>query len=173
MFTPDYTSAGTFSAAADVSDLYTRGTVLNGISGSAGSITRMSAANAPQIESNASSGQISCVFDMALLGTGTGPGMGMGNKIGNPNNGQVFVTLGGMIIDSIGDLSGDATVNAAMQAGGGASNSIVVTNIPSNVTEAVYGIYVQGWGNGYTVAGKVLGVDLEKGVSSSATIFLK
>jgi hypothetical protein len=173
VFTPDNTSAGTYSAIADVSELYARGAVLNGISGSAGTTVQISAANAPQIESSASSGQIRCVFDMSLLGTGTGPGMGMGNKIANPTKGQVFVTLGGMIIDSLGDLTGDTTVNAAMQAGGGANNSIVVTNIPSNVTEAVYGIYVYGWGKGYTVAGKVLGVDLKKGVSSSATINLK
>jgi hypothetical protein len=173
VFTSDYTSAGTFSAFADASDLYARGAVHSGISGSAGTTAQISAANAPQIESNASSGQIRCVFDMALLGTGTGPGMGMGNKIGNPAKGQVFVTYGGMIIDSLGDLIGDTSVNAAMQAGGGASNPVVVTNIPSNVTEAVYGIYVHGWGNGYTVAGKVLGVDLKKGVSSSATINLK
>jgi hypothetical protein len=173
VFTPDYTSAGTYSAVADVSELYARGAVLNGISGTAGNTVQISAANAPQIESSASSGQIRCVFDMALLGTGTGPGMGMGNKIGNPAKGQVFVTLGGMIIDSLGDLTGDATVNAAMQAGGGANNSVVVTNIPSNVAEAVYGIYVHGWGNGYTVAGRELGVDLRKGVSSSTTIILK
>ena len=173
VFTPDHTSAGTFSAVADIFDLYASGAMLNGISGSAGETVQLSAANAPQIESNASSGQISCVFDMALLGTGMGPGMGMGNKIGNPTMGQVFVTLGGMIIDSQGDQTGDTNVNTAMQDGGGASSSIVMANIPSNVTEAVYGIYVMGWGNGYTVAGKVLGVDLEKGVSSSATINLK
>jgi hypothetical protein len=173
VFTPDNTSAGTFSAVADATDLYVRGAVQSGISGSAGKTAQISAAIAPQIESNASSGQIRCVFDMSLLGTGTGPGMGMGNKIGNPTKGQVFVTLGGMIIDSLGDLTGDTTVNAAMQAGGGANNSIVMTNIPSNVAEAVYGIYVHGWGNGYAVAGRELGVDMRKGVNITSTINIK
>jgi len=173
VFTLDHTSEGSFSAVADAFELYARGAMLGGISGSAGATVSISAAIAPQIESNASDGKISCVFDMALLGTGTGPGMGMGMTIGNPKHGQVFVTLGGMIMDSMGELAGDATVSSALQAGGGAGNSIMVTGLPSNVPEAVYGIYVQGWGNGYTVAGKVLGIDLAKGVNSSATIYLK
>jgi hypothetical protein len=173
VFTPDYTSAGTYSTVADASDLYARGAVQGGISGSAGNAVQLSAANAPQIETNASSSQIRCVFDMSLLGTGTGPGMGMGHKIGHPGKGQVFVTHGGLIIDSLGDLTGDSTVNAAMQGGGGTNNSVVMTNIPGNVSDAVYGVYVHGWGNGYIVAGREPGIDMRKGGNITVTIKLK
>ena len=100
--------------------------------------------------------------------------MGMGIRpIVFPPKGQIFVTHGGMIIDSLGDLTGDTTVNAAMHAGGGALNSVELNNLPSNIAKAVYGIYVLGWGNGFTVAGKALYIDLRKGVNANVTIKVK
>jgi hypothetical protein len=173
VFASDTTSQGRFSLVADATDLYDRGAALSGISGARGksvSIT-MAAANGPQMIAGATTGNIACAFDMALLGTGMGPGMGMGNRgIGYPSKGQIFATHGGMIVDSIGDQTGDTTVNAAMYAGGGAGNSVVLANLPSNVAGAVYGIYVLGWGNGYIVAGKALDIDMRKGGTATSTI---
>jgi hypothetical protein len=175
-FTADTTSQGVFSAVADASDLFDRGAVLSRVSGAAGSAVSMtmSAANNPQMNPAATAGKIDCIFDMALLGTGTGAGMGMGNRtIGYPTKGQIFATHGGMIIDSIGDLTGDTTVNAAMRAGGGTGNSVGLINIPSNVAKAVYGVYALGWGNGYIAAGKTLGIDMSNRTNATVTIKLK
>ncbi|HXE96865.1 MAG TPA: DUF4382 domain-containing protein [Dongiaceae bacterium] len=176
VFTSDTTSQGVFSAVADAADFFGRGDVLSGISAAAGGTAAMtmSAANYPRMDSAATAGKINCAFDMALLGTGTGAGMGMGNRnIGNPSKGQIFVTHGGMIIDSIGDLTGDTTVNASMRAGGGAANSVGVINIPSNAANAVYGVYALGWGNGFIAAGKTFDIDMRKEANATVTIRLK
>src|SRR6185369_6499522 len=146
---------------------------LSGISGAAGTsvVMTMSAENKPRINSQATAGKISCVLDMALLGTGTGAGMGMGNHaIGNPQKGQIFVTHGGMIIDSIGDLTGDTTVNASMRAGGGRGNPVELSNLPSNVPDAVYGFYVLGWGGGFTASGKAIDIDMRKEANATVTV---
>lgn len=176
VFTPDTKSQGLFSVVADAANFYDRGATLSGIQGAVGATVpiTMAAANYPQMNPAATTGSISCVFDMALLGTGTGAGMGMGNRtIGYPAKGQIFITHGGMIIDSIGELTGDTTVNAAMSAGGGVGHPVAILNIPSNVASAVYGVYVLGWGNGYIVSGKTLGIDMRQGVIAAATIRLK
>ena len=175
-FTTDNTSQGTFSMTADAIDLYNRGAALSGINGAAGNklIINTSEANNPKVNSNATAGIVYCVFDMTLLGTGSGIGMGMGNRnIGNPTKGQVFVTHGGMIIDSLGDLTGDTTVGSAFRAGGGIGNPVVMANIPSNVPEAVYGIYVLGWNNSYLAAGHAVNFELKKGGIVATTIKLK
>jgi hypothetical protein len=75
-----------------------------------------------------------------------------------------------MIIDSLGDLTGDTTVNAAMFARGGAGHPVELNNLPSNIGKAVYGIYVLGWGNGFTVAGKALDIDMRKEANANVTI---
>lgn len=173
IFTADSKSPGVLSAVADAPGLFDRGAPLSGISGAAGKSIAMtiSEANSPQLSSPATAGKIDCIFDMTLLGTGTGVGMGMGNhpKV-NPQKGHIFVTHGGMIIDSIGDLTGDTTVNASMRAGGGNGNPVELVNLPSNVANAVYGFYVLGWGNGFTVSGKAQGIDMRKEANATVTI---
>lgn len=175
-FTAETASSGRFSVVAGAPDLYDSGTAFDLIGGAAGTTTAMSlaAANQPQITAAATSGSIDCIFDMALLGTGTGPGMGMGDRsIGNPPKGQIFITNGGLIIDSLGDLLGDTTVNTAMYAGGGTANPVLVSNLPGNVAGAVYGVYALGWGNGFLEAGKTLAIDLRKGGSAAVTIKMR
>jgi hypothetical protein len=169
-FTVDNTSKGTFSMVADASaDLYDPGTAITGITGSAGSMVPIAAAsNSPPVDSSATAGTISCTFDMALLGSGTGAGMGKGRSISLPTKGQMLVTHGGMIIDSLGTLSGDSSVATAMQAG----SAVTISNIPSHIPQAVYGVYVLGWSNSVLVAGDVLGVDLSSG-NATAIVKLK
>jgi len=174
-FTTDSTSQGTFFMVADAPTPYDRGAELPGITGATGKAVSvaMSTANYPQVSQGATVGTITCVFDMTLLGTGKGPGMGRGNRgIGYPTMGQIFVTHGGMIIDSLGQQTGDTTVNAAMHAGGGPGNPVVLTNIPSNFAGAIYGIYALGWGTGVLTAGDTPGIDLRTG-NATATITIK
>jgi len=175
-FTAEAVNSGRFSVVAGAPDLYDSGAAFDLTGGTAGTAVTMSpsAANQPQITASATAGSITCIFDMALLGTGTGPGMGLGNRlIGNPPKGQIFVTNGGLIIDSLGDLLGDTTVNTAMFAGGGMANPVLVSNLPGNVAGAVYGVYALGWGNSFLEVGKALAIDLRKGGGAAATIRMR
>jgi len=175
VFSPDNSSQGTYSIFVDNVGLFSRGAPLLGISGSAGQnkLLDLTPQNYPQPIPGASYGTISCVFDMALLGTGTGPGMGLGNRnISNPLKGQVFITNGGMIIDSIGNENGNTSIGIAMHAGGGSNNPITLSNLPSNVAGAVYGIYALGWGSGVLVGGNTLGIDLTMGGNITTNLTL-
>ncbi|GFO70823.1 hypothetical protein GMLC_44020 [Geomonas limicola] len=175
VFTDDNTSQGSFSVVADAGGLYGRGRMHNGVSGSSGqavSVTMVSA-ESPQVTLPAQSGQITGIFDMTLMGTGTGHGMGGGMRnLGAPTQGQLFVTHGGMVIDSLGVLTGDTTVSSAMQAGGGAGHAVALANLPSGVSGAVYGMYALGWGSGKLVAGSARGIDLSGG-NATATLTMK
>jgi len=174
-FTADTTSQGSFSVVADAAGLYGRGSNHAGVSGLAGHQVPMAMlpGEYPQVTAPAVAGQISGVFDLSLMGTGMGHGMGGGNRsLADPNQGQVYVTHGGMIIDSLGALSGDPAVGNALRAGGGAGNAVAMTNLPSGVAGAVYGMYALGWGNGKLEAGSTHGIDLRSG-SATAVVKMK
>ena len=156
VFTADATSQGIFSAVADAPGLFGRGNVKGGITGTAGQsvLINNSAADAPQPSGGATSSTVSAILDMSLFGTGKGGGMGMGaTTLLKPTKGQLFVTHGGIIIDSLGTLTGDATVGTAMHNGGGLGNMVSIGNIPGNAPGAFYGVYGLGWGNGVIAAG--------------------
>jgi hypothetical protein len=175
VFSDDSTSQGSFSVVAAAGGMYGRGRMHSGVHGSAGQRVSLAlvTSEAPQISFPATSGQISGSFDMALMGTGMGHGMGGGMRnLGTPTQGQVYVTHGGMIIDSLGTLSGDSTVGSAMHAGGGSANKVKMTNIPSGVDGAVYGMYALGWGNGKLVAGTAKSIDMSGG-SAAATLKMR
>jgi len=173
-FSPDTTSQGVFSVVADASGYYGRGSVITGVTGAVGQAVSLnfSSANVPQITGGASSDSISTIFNMSMFGTGKGHGMGMGplSQL-KPNSGQLFVTHGGMIVDSMGTLTGDTTIGISMHNGGGLNNAITVDNIPGNVPGAFYGVYGLGWGNGVLAAGNTR-VDLSSG-SATAKIKMK
>jgi hypothetical protein len=158
-----------FSVVADAAGFYGRGAQLASVTGTGGGTVAMTttAANSPQVSGGATATTVTTVFDMALLGTGMGHGMGLGNRnITLPTNGQIFVSHGGMIIDSLGTLSGETTVATAMHGGGGAANAVNVTNLPGNVAGAFYGIYALGWGNGVLAAGSTH-VNLNNGTATA------
>ena len=174
VFNADTTSQGLFSAAADAPGYYGRGNVMAGISGAAGQAVSMnnSAANAPQVSGGAAAASISTIFDMTAFGSGMGHGMGMGSSnLLKPNKGQLFVTHGGMIVDSLGTLTNDGTIGSAMQKGGGAGNTVTVGNIPGKIAGTFYGLYGLGWGNGVLAAGTTR-VDLSAG-NAAATIRMR
>jgi hypothetical protein len=169
VFYTDTTSQGVFSAVADAPGLYGRGGVMAGITGTAGQniLINNTDTNAPQLSGGAKTSSISVLLDMTMLGSGKGHGMGMGTTtLPKPTKGQLFITHGGMIIDSIGTLTNDATVGTAMHNGGG---TVTVTKIPGNVSGAFYGVYGLGWGNGVIAAGSSH-VDMSNG---SATTRIK
>lgn len=126
----------------------------------------------PQVVAPATAGQITTYFDMDYFGMGKGPGMGMGiasRSTKSPNAGQLFVTHGGMILDSTGTMSSDPAVKTAL---GSATSSVVMTDLPSGATGTTYGLYAMGWGNGVLAAGKIGGVSLEHGsVSKTMQMF--
>lgn len=174
-FSVDNSSPGTFFAIAEARDLYDSGASLNGISGATGQIVYLTLAqsNFPHVTSRATAGSIQCIFDMALMGTGMGPGMGGGNRnIAYPTKGQLFLTQGGMILDSIGSLQGDGTIAGAMH-GGSTGNSVDLINLPSNIAGAYYRIYALGWGNGTQLAGASHGIDLRNTTNAGVTIKMK
>ena len=174
VFGTDTTSQGSFSAVADAAWLYDRGKALSGVSGLPGHAVTMSGLgpdNAPQVSSPAT-GKITGTFDLSQGGTAAGYGMGRGRNPGNPSNGQLFVTKDGLIIDSLGTWTGDATVGSAMRNGGGLANTVTVDNLPSGVAGAVYGMYALGWGSGVLEAGTVHGIDLRNG-NGDATIKMR
>ncbi|MEI7817033.1 MAG: DUF4382 domain-containing protein [Desulfuromonadales bacterium] len=168
-FTQDSTAQGEYTVIADAAFLYERGAPLAGIGGKAGQAVSMpvNTSTSPQVPT---SGRLDLLFDMALLGVGMGPGMGHGVPVGIPTKGQIFITHGGMIMDSIGELTGDTTVASAMNSGGMPRSGVILNNIPGNLPGAVYGIYALGWGNGFLAAGNAFGVDLRAG---NATTVIK
>lgn len=111
-FSTDSGSQGKFSLVADAAFFYAKGAPL-AVSGQSGQTLSLSSVPPPEA---AATTTLDFIFDMALLGTGMGPDMGK-NSHGHdyPTTGSIFVTHGGMIIDSLGD----ATVDAAMRGGGG------------------------------------------------------
>jgi hypothetical protein len=174
VFTADMTSQGVFSTVADAPGFYGRGNAMSGLSGTTGQSVLMnnSVSGTPQISGGATPNSISTVFNMSMFGTGTGGGMGMGAmSLLKPTKGQLFVTHGGMIVDSLGTLTGDATVGTAMHNGGGVSNTVTVGNIPGNVSGAFYGLYGLGWGSGVIAAGSTR-VDMTVG-NATARIKMK
>ena len=177
VFTADTTSQNSFSVVADAAGLYGRGDMYQGVHGATGQLLHMPQVDAPQVIPPAQAGQISGSFDMTLLGTGMGHGMGGGvRNLANPTHGQLYVTHGGMIIDSLGDLGGETTVGSAMHAGGGLGHAVSMTNLPSGVPGAVYGMYALGWGNGMLEAGSTHGIDLrtvKPGNVYTATVKMK
>jgi len=90
-----------------------------------------------------------------------------------PTKGQIFATHGGLIVDTIGTLTGDTTVGTAMSNGGGTGNPITLSNLPggsvsSPLQGAFYGLYAAGWGGGRISLGSVHGIDLRTGSQGSA-----
>ena len=165
VFTPDTTSQGVFTVVADGPGYYGRGAAMNTVTGTEGQAVLINnlATHAPQITGGATPSSITAIFNMTMFGTGRGHGMGMGSlTLPKPNKGQLFVTHGGMIVDSIGTLTGYPTVGTAMNNGGGAGNSVTVGNIPGDVDGTFYGLYGLGWGNGVLAAGSTR-VDLSAG----------
>jgi hypothetical protein len=173
VFTPDSTSAGSFTVVASAGGYYGPGkaTTVSGTAGQTGvPITFNSTYGAPQVVGQATPGQITTYFDMEYFGMGTGPGMGMGSRSSkSPTAGQLFVTLGGMIMDSTGNLASDTSVKTAL---GNAADSVVINDLPSGIPGTTYGLYAVGWGNGVLAAGKIGGVSLESGsVSRTMKMF--
>lgn len=167
-FAADATSQGVFSAIADAPGYFGRGNAM-AVTGASGQGVTMNniPAHAPQIAGGATSAIISLVFDMAPFGSGRGPGMGMGGlNLPKPNKGQLFITHGGMIVDSLGTMTGDAAIGSAMHNGGGAGNTVMIGNIPGSVAGAFYGVYGLGWGNGVMAAGSTR-IDMSSGNASA------
>ena len=93
-----------------------------------------------------------------------GAGMGGGKPATDTQMArQLFVTLGGMIMDSTGNLAGDTSVKTAL---GNKQDSVVISDLPSGVAGTIYGLYAMGWGDGVLAAGKLGGVSLETGDAS-------
>ena len=151
-FLPDTSNNGSFSVVADAAGLYGMGaSSTSKVSGSAGSTNVPIAPNAPQAEATATATNVTTSFDMSILGSGMGYGMGFGKNFASSKltKAQLFVTHGGMIIDSIGTLmGGDPTIVNAMHNGGSQT-----TSLPGGVAGASYGMYAVGWGNGVISAG--------------------
>jgi hypothetical protein len=172
VFTSDSTSTGSFTVVASAGGYYGPGkaTTVTGTNGQAQLITFDSTYGMPQVVGQATPGQITTFFDMDYFGMGKGWGMGGGSKSARyPTAGQLFVTHGGMILDSTGNLTGDPTVKTAL---GNASQSVVIKDLPSGVAGTTYGLYAVGWGNGVLAAGKLGGVSLENGnVSKTMQMF--
>lgn len=170
---------GAFSMVADAAGFYGRGAAM-AFAGTAGQSVSMAnaAAHAPQVDAPATASSITAIFDMTRMGQGTGFGMGRGGSgILKPTKGQLFVTHGGMIIDSLGTLTGDTTVGAAMNAGGGSGHPVVMISLPGGsagqaLPGAFYGVYGLGWGSGVVAAGSIHGIDLRSG-SATATVMMR
>jgi hypothetical protein len=167
VFTSDSTSAGTFTVVASAGGYFGPGkaTTVTGTAGQTNvAITFDATYGMPQVVAPATAGQITTYFDMEYFGMGKGTGMGMGSKSTKyPTAGQLFVTHGGMILDSTGSLANDTTVKTAL---GNAAQSVVMKGLPSGVAGTTYGLYAMGWGNGVLAAGKAGGVSLESGNAS-------
>ena len=172
---------GNFTVVADAVDFYGRGASM-ALAGTAGQAVLMAnaVANAPAVAAPATANSITTVFDMTRMGQGLGFGMGKGMPgILKPTKGQLFVTHGGMIIDSLGTLTipADTSVGNAMNAGGGAGHPVVMMNLPGGsagqaLPGAFYGVYGLGWGGGVIVAGSTHGIDLRSG-NATATVMMR
>lgn len=175
-FTPDPGTPGVYTAVADIEGMYSRGAVLANVTGTANAAVLMDfSGKAPTVAAPATAQQITTIFNMSFFGTGRGAGMGRLDAPSSnyPTKGQVFVTHGGMILDSQGTLAGDTSVSTAMHAGGGNTRpTILASAFPGGVEGAIYGLYAIGWGNGVLAGGSVGGVNLSAG-SATATIKMK
>jgi hypothetical protein len=164
VFTPDSTSAGSFTVVASAGGYYGPGqaTTVTGTNGQTDvPITFDLTYGMPQVVAPALPGNITTYFDMEYFGMGRGAGMGMGYRSNRyPTAGQLFATLGGMIMDSTGNLAGNASVKIAL---GNPEDSVVINDLPSGVAGTTYGLYAMGWGDGILAAGKLGGVSLESG----------
>ena len=171
-FAPDSTSKGVFSAVADAAGAYTRGAALTGVTGAAGAAVTMNFTGS-ELPQASTWNQITALFEMSLLGTGMGNGMGKQHNpsVVYPTKGQIFITHGGMIVDSQGTLTQDTVVPNAMHAGGGVNNEVTIS-MPGGANGDIYGVYALGWGNGVLAAGTAHGVNLVNG-NATATIRMK
>lgn len=166
-FADDTTSQGNFTAVANAAGFYGRGTPLTGITGTAGQAVAMTnqAANAPQVTAPATADSITATFDMSAM------------MMRLPTKGELFITHDGLIVDSLGTLTGDTSVATAMNAGGGTTNQVVMAGLPGGsaatpLPGAFYGAYAIGWGGGGIGTGATTGIDLMSG-SAGATIGMK
>ena len=179
-FTPDSSgSNGNFSLILNAAGQYTEGAMysLTGTAGPTVTVDPTSSAFAsylPQIQAGSTGSSLSVLFNMGLFGTGMGPGMGRSHMPFStyPDQGQLFVTHGGMIVDSMGTLqtgsAGATAISAALQ--GSSTTSVTFGTVPYDTANGtVYGLYALGWGNGTLAAGKT-SVRLGSGTSTSKTI---
>jgi len=152
-FVPDGSCQGTFTAVAEAGGNYSRGAVVQ-FTGTANNPVTLDFTNALPVPADPR--PLSTSFDMTYFGMGMGHGMGGGRVVAAlPNKGEVFVTQGGMIIDSQGTLTQDAGVSNAMR--GVADSALISNSLPGGAT---YGLYALGWGNGVLAEGSAQGVDL-------------
>ena len=175
-FAADVSSQGIFTAVAEAAGHYSRGAELANVTGAPNTAVTMNfTGKSPQVASPATPQNITTIFDMTLFGTGMGHGMGRSGtpSMNFPTKGQVFVTQGGMIIDSQGTLTADTSVQNAMHAGGGAGHAASLgSNLPGGVDGTTYGLYALGWGNGILAQGSSRGIDLSSG-SKTANIKMR
>ncbi len=137
-FTP-VEGAGHFSAVADAL-LYDRSPFKN-----ISSATPISFGLTPTLPATASS----------ISGNITVPS----GMMGNMNNGIMFATFGGMIVNTI-------DVNNSMPAGG----SFAMTNLPGGAPYSFYGLYTLGWGTSTLGAGAVPLIDMRNGSVTGVTM---
>ncbi len=85
-------------------------------------------------------------------------------KMNLMNNGIMFATFGGMIVNTI-------DVGTQMMTGGTYS----MTNLPGGAPYSFFGLYAIGWGTGALGIGAVPGIDLRSGsvtgVAMPMTVF--
>lgn len=84
------------------------------------------------------------------------------------NEGYIFITSGGLIIDCY-------PLDSLMAAGGG---TFTIPNLPGGTTaaplpRALYGVGVFGWGGGNTLTGRRFNIDLSTGSASTAVTLTK
>jgi hypothetical protein len=101
-----------------------------------------------------------------MMGGGSG-----GSTTSYPTSGQVFITNGGLVLDSVGALTGDPSISTAMSYGGGTLYPVLLGSFPCDIPGAIYDLYAIGWGNGTFLAGGGM-VDLRYG-STSTTIMMR
>lgn len=175
-FAADSGTPGVYTAVAEVEGLYSRGAALTNVTGAANANVLMNfEGKLPIVAAPATPQVITTIFDMSFFGTGKGHGMGeSGSPLANyPSRGQVFVTQGGMIIDSQGSLTGDTNLPTVMFAGGGNTHpTTLISTFPGGVDGTIYGLYALGWGNGVLAEGSIVGGNLIDG-NVTATIKMK
>jgi hypothetical protein len=169
-FAPDSSSVGSYTAVANAAGFYGPGAPMQVTGTSAGQAVLIpnTPANSPQPLTTTSQSSLTTIFDLTLLGTGMGPGMGRGHHgLGILNEGQLFVTYGGMIVDSDGTVSGNATFGTDLTRGGGPNNSFTMS-LPGDVSGAVYGLYALGWTSSVLTAGSLTDVDMRYGNAAAS-----
>ena len=162
LFSPDSTSQGTFTMVMNAGSLYAQGAPVPILRGKAGQSIPLIVPQEswPQPVSGTSPGSITCQFNRGQMGSGSS----------NITKGQLFITNGGMIIDSLVTANVTGSIGKAMAAGGGANNPITISNLPSGVEGAMYSIFALGWGKGVLMGGTMRDVDLTRGGNVTAVI---